>query len=339
MRLPLGDVNPLPPLLAGVPPGWQHSRVVSGHFWTIGPWVAATLRPPAPPPARHFRTHVADAERGWVRITGRLHDPGGASTLALIVHGLGGSAESHYVVAAARAAASRGLASLRLHLRGADRSGEDYYHAGLTADLHAALASEELSRFDSIYLIGYSLGGHLSLRLATEPHDPRVRAVAAVCPPLDLALSAAAIDHTAPAFYRRHVLASLKEMYADVAARGRPVPTPAEEVRRIRTLRDWDDRVVAPRHGFEGAEDYWARASVGPRLGEVRVPALVLEAERDPMVRKETVQAALEGMSTVETMWLPRGGHVGFPADLDLGQPGPPGLEPQLVSWLLRDRA
>ena len=87
------------------------------------------------------------------------------------------------MIRGAAAAEMAGLSCLRMNLRGSDRMGEDYYHGGLTVDLHAALASSEAQRYRRIYLLGYSLGGHVVLRLATEPADPRLVAVAAVCAP------------------------------------------------------------------------------------------------------------------------------------------------------------
>jgi uncharacterized protein len=313
------------------------------HVWTIAPRLRHAVRPVACPPGRPFSLAVEDPRTGRVALSGTLRD-------------LPESDELLYRRRAARAAGAVGISCLRLDLRGSDRAGEDYYHAGLTADLHAALASPELARFRRIYLLGYSVGGHLALRLAAEPADPRVAAVAAVCAPVDLALSAAAFDRPEVWLYRRYVLGSLLDIYASVAAR-RPVPVPLAEAARIRSLREWDDRVVAPRHGFADAADYYARASVGPLLGALRVPALLVAAERDPMVPAATVRPALararrEADGRLEVRWLPRGGHLGFPEGMDLGlseAPGEarsaaeegrgaalPGLDAQLLAWLRR---
>lgn len=306
---------------------------VAGHYWTIAPLAAHTLRPRPAPPSRSFWATVEDPKVGAVRLSGRLRDrPGDA--LVVLIHGLGGDVGSHYLLEAARAAEDAGLSSLRLNLRGADRTGEDFYHAALTADLHAAIASPELARYERLYLLGYSLGGHLALRCATEPLDPRVRAVAAICPPLDLAVGAHAIDEPRRAVYRRHVLTALQEIYAAVARR-REVPLPVPLARRIRKLREWDQRVVAPRFGFDSVAHYYHEASVAPRLTHLTVPALVVEARHDPMVPEATVLPALERISPMlDARWIERGGHVGFPASATLGVPGPPGIEGQALAWL-----
>jgi predicted alpha/beta-fold hydrolase len=284
-----------------------------GHLWTIGPRLRHAVRPLTCPESRPWETIVEDPQIGPVRLTGRLREVPGAEELLVLVHGLGGSINSHYMPRGAAAAERAGLSCLRLNLRGADRQGTDYYHAGLTADLHAALASPELRPYRRLYVLGYSMGGHVSLRLGTEAADPRLAAVAAVCAPLDLALSQREIDAPVLWLYRRYLLVNLGTLYAGVAAR-RPVPFPVERLGEIRTFWEWDNRIVAPRFGFAGAADYYARASVAPRLGELRIPALLLNAERDPMVPARSVRPALTGASSRLTVtWLRRGGHVSFP--------------------------
>ncbi len=300
-----------------------------GHFWTIAPRLRHGLRPRQVPEPRPWQTLLTDPEAGEVPVTGLLRELPGSEELLLLVHGLGGSTESHYMLRAAVAAESAGLSCLRINLRGCDRRSADFYHAGLTADLHAALASEGLARYRRVYVLGYSLGGHVVLKLGTEAGDARLAAVAAVCAPLDLALSQKEIDAPAIWIYRRYLLASLNAIYAAAAAR-QPrwrLPLAVEEALRIRTIREWDDRIVAPRHGFADAGDYYARASVAPRLPALRVPALLLCGEGDPMVPARAVRAALAGRSSpLEVRWLARGGHVSFPAEL--------GVDTEVLGWL-----
>lgn len=177
-----------------------------GHLWTIGPRLRHSVRPLPCPEPRPWETTVEDARTGTVRLTGRLREVPGADELVMLVHGLGGSTESHYMPRGASAAEQAGLSCLRLNLRGSDRRGDDYYHAGQTADLHAALASPELKPYRRLYVLGYSLGGHVALRLAAEEADPRLAAVAAVCAPIDLARSQLELDSPAAWVYRRYLL-------------------------------------------------------------------------------------------------------------------------------------
>ena len=299
---------------------------VLGHLWTIAPRLRHGVRPLSLPESRPFRTALRDETAGEVPVTGLLRDVQGSDELLVVVHGLGGCTGSHYMHRAAKAAEAAGISCLRVNLRGCDRGGYDFYHAGLTEDLHAALASEELRRYRRIYLLGYSLGGHVVLRLATEDLDPRVAAAAAVCSPLDLALSQKEIDAPPLWVYRRYLMKNLLGIYAAVAAR-RPVPLPVEEAARLRTIREWDDHIVSPRHGFANAADYYARASVAPRLPDLRVPALLVGSESDPMVPAGAVRAALGSPSPrLEVRWMTGGGHVAFPRSLD--------VDTQVIGWL-----
>ena len=314
---------------------------LSGHLWTLGPSLRHRARPEAPPPAEPWATSLHDPTVGEVVLRGALHRAAGgpARELCVVVHGLGGSIDSHYVVRSALTAVAAGVDCLRLALRGADRSGADVYHAGLTADLEAALRSPALAGYTDLYILGFSLGGHVTLCHALAPSDPRVRAVASVCAPLDLAAAGAAIDHPRAAVYCGHVLAGLKDIYAAVAHQ-RPVPTPLASVRRVRTIRDWDRLVVVPRFGFVSVDDYYHRTSVGPRLADAQIPALVLSASADPMIPAATVAPHVRDLPPrVTHRWIDRGGHVGFPASLQLGLadlPGAPGLAPQALAWLRR---
>ena len=303
-----------------------------GHLWTVGPHARSLVRPPRAPDATRWRGEVEDPARGAIALSGLLTPGSDPTVVVVLVHGLGGLPEADYMRRAAAAVHRAGASSLRLALRGADRSGRDYYHAGLTADLHAALASPALAACERIFVVGFSLGGHMALRAATEPAlDGRVVAVCAVCPPLDLAACQRHIDRARLDLYRRHVLRGLKDIYAGVARLG-PVPTPVARARRIRTLLEWDEEIVAPRHGFGGAADYYDKMAVGPRLGALRRPALVVATEHDPMVPTVSSRPFL-GAPHVTARVSPRGGHVGFPRDVDLGLGAARGLMRQVLDW------
>ena len=309
----------------------------SGKFWTVAPAALSYFRPPSAPQHEPFRLAIPDPTVGRLVLSGALHAPPTARTLLVALHGLGGSAESSYMRQFATAAVAAGHACLRLNHRGAERAAQDYYHAGLTLDLESVLGAPELARFDRVAVVGYSLGGHVALRYAAERPgrtDPRLSGVVAVCAPLDLDRGATALDSPAAWLYRRYILPGLKQ-HLDAVEKVRAVPVDRMRRARVRGIREWDDLVVAPRWGFASAEDYYARASVAPILDRIALPAWIIESENDPMVPVWTLTSALARVSpTTEVTWTPRGGHVGMPADLDLGRPGPKGLHAQLLSWI-----
>jgi len=308
--------------------------LLSGHLWTIGPRLLHALHPYGCPPSRPWETQVDDPDLGPLRLTGSWREVPGTDEALVLVHGLGGCIDSHYMPRGATAAEAAGLSCLRLNLRGADRLGEDFGHAGLTADLHAALASPELAPYRRLYVIGYSMGGHLVLRFAAEPADPRVAAVAAICAPVDLARSQVEIDAPVHWLYRHYLLNNLRSLYTAVAAR-RPVPWPVDRLGEIRTFLDLDDRIVAPRHGFTGAADYYARASAAPHLAHLRIPTLLCNSELDPMVPARSVRPGLAGASPLlRVAWLRGGGHVSFPEGFDAGLGEGKGVTAQVIGWL-----
>jgi predicted alpha/beta-fold hydrolase len=310
----------------------------AGHAWTIVPAVAHRFAPRLAPAAVDWSALVEDPYSGRISLSGKLRELPGADRCLVVVHGLGGASDAHYCIEAARAAERAGLSCLRLNLRGSGGDGQDFYHGGLTADLSAALASPALGRYERLYVLGYSLGGHITLRSGLDEtlEASRVRAIAAVCAPLDLDLSARAIDRTRSLIYRYHVLAGLKRNYAAVARRC-PVPTAASLVQAARTLREWDSLTVVPRYGFGSVDNYYASMSVGPQLSRLAVPALLVQADRDPMVPPWTYEHHLQrSHPRLVVHRLKQGGHVGFPARFSLAEDPAARLEEHVLRWLIK---
>ena len=299
-----------------------------GHYWTLAPFVRHTLSPTKPPPSRHWSTTLGDPLRGTIRLTGRF-TPADSERLFVLVHGLGGSYQSAYMLDTARVVHARGHASLRINLRGADRRGADWYHAGLVADLEAVLDDPLVRSFRWVHVMGFSMGGHVSLALAART-DPSVDSVATICAPLDLEAGANAIDEPRGAVYRRHVLKGLKDIYRE-AVRNVPGPLDVRDAMKITTLREWDDRVIAPRFGFESCEHYWRTQSAGPILDRIEVPTLAVVTKHDPVVFMHTLERFL---GTGRIRWsVIEGGHVGFPAQVDVGVGERGSVLEQVVGW------
>ena len=245
---------------------------------------------------------------------------------AVILHGVGGTSDSRYVVRAAQAMWRAGHHVVRVSLRGAGEGAAhatSMYHAGLTADparVVAALSDD--ARVQSIALLGFSLGGNVSLELAAEWGDappPKVRAVATVSAPLDLVEVSKVLERVRTLPYRAWVLRGLvRQALAFKRLHPEHARYETRALLRARTVRDYDAIVVVPMHGFADAYDYYRRASAGPDLGRVRVPTLLVHAEDDPMVPGDTVRPWLRDLPpSFELAWSKNGGHVGWYAGFD----------------------
>ena len=277
---------------------------------------------------------MKDAISGEIELTGWTGGDQTSNVAVVLVHGLGGSANSAYIHRAGAAALEAGWRVLALNLRGAGGRPADLYHAGLTEDIHAALQSPELARVRQIYIWGFSLGGHITLRYCTKQPDPRVVRGVAICPPLELSTAGIHFDQPTQIIYRQYILRALKELYAALEGRRR-LPVSQERARKIRGLVEWDDIIVAPHFGFRDAWDYYLQMSVSSRLGQLQVPVLILSTRNDPMITSQSIPHDVEALSEKITMrWIPRGGHVGFLGKTDLGFGPADSVNRQVVQWL-----
>jgi predicted alpha/beta-fold hydrolase len=318
-------------------PRWLRSP----HLQTLGAAAPLFAPPPSHAALETEALRLPLAAKGNHRLHGRawwVHDGGGAARrpVVVLVHGIGGSSVSRYVVRAAVALHRAGYHVVRLDLRGAGESIPDapsLYHAGLSADLGVVsshLASDP--RADGVVLLGFSGGGSMALKLAGELGDSSelsarlrrdvgdgLRAVVSVSAPLDFAQVSAWMDALARLPYRFHVLRGLSRGAREFA---RSHPSLAHyrpgDVKRVSTFRHYDSSIIVPMHGFSDVDAYYAAASPGPWLGRIRVPTLLLHADDDPMVPGRTVRPWLAGASSaVRVEVTPHGGHLGWVAGFD----------------------
>jgi hypothetical protein len=221
-------------------------------------------------------------------------------------------------MAFAHVARARGWAMSVPHFRGC--SGElnlapRAYHSGDFEEVGWMLARLRERHRAPLNAVGISLGGNALLRWAEEAGDSAAAtagAVAAVCSPIDLAASGAAIDRGFNRWvYARMFLATMKPKALAKLAQ-HPGLFDAARLAAARTLYEFDDIFTAPLHGFKDTPDYWARASALPHLARIRIPALVLHAGNDPFVPAASLPSP--GRLGRVMLWrTAHGGHVGFP--------------------------
>lgn len=236
----------------------------------------------------------------------------------VLFHGLEGSSESAYARALMERVAERGWRGTVVNFRGC--SGEPNrlvraYHSGDSTEVDWILRRvRSFANGAPVHASGVSLGGNALLKWLGERGDEAraiVASAAAVSAPLDLMAAGEALGRGFSLVYAKHFLATLK-----ARARAKHVRFPdafdLRRMRRSRTLREFDDVVTAPLHGYRDTDDYWTRASSKPLLRAIRVPTLVLNARDDPFLPEAALPDAGEVSATVTIEFPSRGGHVGF---------------------------
>jgi len=296
-----------------------------GHVMTVYCWGRPRTFPHLPPPVdRHF-----DVEAG-TRVLAHCYwqaDPRSSPAL-LALHGLEGSSTAHYMRGLANKAYRRGFSVVLLNQRncgGTEALCEGLYHSGLTAD--AAHVIDELAHegIDRIVVAGYSLGGNLALKLAGDFADappPALRGVCAISPVMELEECVQALERKQNIIYQWNFVRGLKARMRRKAAT-HPGRFPVSRLADVRTVRQFDEYFTAPHFGFNGASDYYHRASAMRVVDRIRLPALVITAEDDPFVPIGPFRdPRVTTNPHIRLIVTAHGGHCGFVAAARDGDDG-----------------
>jgi uncharacterized protein len=298
-----------------------HLQTVAAHFW---PRDGEERRFPLT--ARLYRT---EPEVQVLVHSQRPHTP--AVGEIVMVHGLEGSGDAGYVRGLGAAGLRAGFAVHRFHMRtcgGTEHLCGTLYHAGLTSDLLGVLRELRAEASMPVFLVGFSLGGNVVLKLAGELELEAakwIRAVCAVSPPLDLAACVRRIAQRENRIYERRFVERMRKR---LCATGRYRPA---DFAGLRSLFDIDDRITAPSFGFGDAATYYRTQSAARYLQHIHVPTLIIHAKDDPLVPFEScLSASACGNRYIKHCVTAHGGHLGF-----LGrQPHRFWLEEAILEWV-----
>jgi predicted alpha/beta-fold hydrolase len=299
----------------------------NAHLQTLYP--ALFRKNPTPPQLHRERLFTPDHDFIDIDICGT-----GTAPLVILLHGLTGSSQSSYIKGLQAVLLRHGFRSVALNFRGC--SGEynrlaRCYHSGETDDVHFLYQTlRQCEPNTPMAAIGFSLGGSVLLNwLGKYGEQISLFAAVGISVPLVLSVCATKLDHGFSQIYRGVLLRELRHF---ILAKQRHLLKigAIEEANKIKQLGDlssihsfwqYDDRVVAPLHGFHNVHDYYKRSSARQFLKSITVPTLLIQSLDDPFMTPDVLPRADELSPTVKLEMTQNGGHVGFVAGKSLFKP------------------
>ncbi len=291
----------------------------NGHAMTLFSWGNPRYFPHLPRPTRRYFDVDHDA-----RVVADCHwqpDPWTRPTI-LALHGLNGSSDAHYMRGIAAKAFARGMNVVRLNQRNCGNTehlSAGLFHSGLTHDARHVI--HELTTVDGLTAIavaGYSLGGNLALKLASEYGDEKPAAligVAAVSPIIEIGECVKALERPGNVLYQWNFVKDLKRRMRR-KAKYWPGRFDIGKLSSISTVRQFDEAFTAPHFGFDGADDYYYRASAMRVIDRLRTPTLIITAEDDPFVPPGPFRdPRVSRHACIRLALCEHGGHCGFVAE------------------------
>jgi len=242
-----------------------------------------------------------------------------ASRLVIVLHGLEGSADRHYVRGVVKMANQKGWDGLGMNFRGC--SGEMNrtfrgYHSGDTGDLDLLIQHVlTKDKYEEIVIVGFSLGGNVTLKYAGERGkdlNPIIKKVVGVSVPVDLYGCSSQIDKWFNYPYKIRFLKTLKEK-SRLKEKNYPKEIDFQRLYKVNSIFDFDDVYTGPVHGFEGAVDYYAKSNSLQFLNTIAVPFLLINAKDDSFLSETCYPYKKAAQIPHFQFDTPKnGGHVGF---------------------------
>ena len=235
--------------------------------------------------------------------------------LVILSHGLEGNSTRPYIKGMAKALFEGGYDILAWNFRGCSEEMNKqlrFYHSGATDDLDVVVQHASGKNYREIFLVGFSLGGNLTLKyLGEQSSSSKIKKAVAISVPMDLETSCRKISEASNWVYSNRFLTSLKKKITTKAAQKEGLDTTG--IQKIKTLLEFDNRYTAPLHGFENAVDYYRKCSSINFLNDISTPTLIINTLNDPFLSKECFPSELvKNHHFVKLEILLRGGHVGF---------------------------
>lgn len=284
----------------------------NGHFQSIFPALFRKIRN-----ITYTRERIVTADDDFLNLDWAKTNKENQG-LVVLSHGLEGDSQRQYILGMVRALTRQGYDCLAWNYRscgGEMNQQVRFYHSGATDDLDAVVQHALYKGYQTLYLMGFSLGGNLTLKYLGERGRslcPEIKKAVVFSVPMDLLACSRAIEKPENRVYLRRFLSSLKPK---VTAKARVYPDriDAASYAQVKTFYDFDHIYTAALHGFKGADDYYARNSSKHFVEHIAIPTLIVNALNDPLVPADSLpQATIARLPHVWLELTESGGHCGF---------------------------
>jgi predicted alpha/beta-fold hydrolase len=256
----------------------------------------------------------------FLEIVWHQEKPKDKRPIVILFHGLAGSVNSSYIIGMMKALEAKGFASVLMHFRGCGEKKNlkpRAYHSGETGDAKAFI--EHLHNNypnNPLHAVGYSLGGNMLLKLLAEwGSETPLHSAVSVSAPLQLDICANTIEKGFARVYQNHLLTPLKKTLLEKYKKfdiQKHIGIDEEEVKQLKTIREFDDAYIAPVFGFNSAQEYYEQSSARQYLKEIQTKTLILHAKDDPFMTEEIIPKKDELSEFITLEVSQYGGHVGF---------------------------
>ena len=287
----------------------RHLMTLVPRYWSRGPLLAGVASE-----RRIFWTAPDTQLVGFCHWQPRRH----AAQTVLLLHGLEGCCDSHYIHGIAAKSYAAGLNVVRMNQRtcgGTEHLSPTLYNSGLSEDYRKVireLAQTEMLK--RIWLVGYSMGGNLLLKTTGEVgrNEPALAGTVVVCPNIDPTRCVIELERPHNWIYHRHFLTQLKARLRRKATLS-PGKWDLTGLERISRITEFDDRYTAPDGGYRDAADYYDRSGARHVLDRIAVPTTIITAQDDPFIPYSMfLTPVIQDHPFIRLIAPAYGGHCGF---------------------------
>ena len=239
-----------------------------------------------------------------------------SNRLVVLTHGFEGNSLRPYMLGMAKIFSQNKWDVLSWNCRSC--SGEinlafKMYNHGNIDDIERVINhAVSFKKYDEIVLVGFSMGGNITLKYASLKAHPSVKKVIAFSAPLDMKSSTELLGEKHNWLYRLNFEKKLQpKLFEKIAL------FPDKLTQTDITHKDWNNQLhtyFCKINGYSDLEDFYSNGSALNFIPQLEIPALIVQAKNDPLLSPECFPYDLANEHPNIHLETPiDGGHCGFP--------------------------